>query len=402
MDRDIYERERRLRYWLEKVDNNNVCTDEDKEDIKRYIQYHIEKETSLLRVALCIQVLTTLRAFLSRPFRYCTKEDIRNLITALSRRGYNAETESTYRTILKHFFKVCYGNNEYYPEQVAWLKTKVSKDKRRESEGLDLDSFLTEEEVKRLVDTADTLQRKAMIATAYETGARPEELLNLRIRDIAFDQYGCTVILRGKTGERRVRMIAYAPLLREWINIHPFRKNRDSYVWLSEATNHKWKPLKIFGAEAMFRNVMRKAGIDKDFRLYVLRHSRATHLAGKLTEAEMCKFFGWVLGTQVVKRYIHLAGIDIDSKLLQLQGLSVEEDKQGLKVKRCIRCQELLSPNHDYCPKCGLTREVESILLAGKGEEEEEEKNKKVERLEAEVAKLTALVEELLKRKALL
>lgn len=235
-----------------------------------------------------------------------------------------------------------------------------------------------------------------MIGVAYETGARPEELLSLRLRDIAFDQYGSTLILREKTGERRVRMIAYAPLLREWLSIHPFRNDKTAYLWLAEATNHKHKPLGLRGAEIMFARVMKRAGIDKDSRLYVLRHSRATHLASKLTEAEMCKFFGWTLGTKVVKRYIHLAGIDIDKKLLQMQGLTIDKEREGLKVKRCIRCQELLSPNHDYCLKCGLTREVESLLLTGNKEDKE-----KVERLESEVAKLTALVEELLRRRSL-
>jgi K+-sensing histidine kinase KdpD len=84
-----------------------------------------------------------------------------------------------------------------------------------------------------------------------------------------------------------------------------------------------------------------------------------------------------------------------------MQGLSVDKREEELKVKRCIRCQELLSPNHDYCPKCGLTREVESILLAGEDRDRDKEKEK-VKRLEEEVNRLTLLVEELLKRRSLL
>jgi hypothetical protein len=45
---------------------------------------------------------------------------------------------------------------------------------------------------------------------------------------------------------------------------------------------------------------LRRSGLtNKHARLYILRHSRATHLAKHLTEAQMCTFFGWVLGTQV-------------------------------------------------------------------------------------------------------
>ena len=54
---------------------------------------------------------------------------------------------------------------------------KVNKDERMKEEQLSYDQFLTYDEVKLLIDTANTIQRKAFIAVAYETGARPEELL---------------------------------------------------------------------------------------------------------------------------------------------------------------------------------------------------------------------------------
>ncbi len=47
-----------------------------------------------------------------------------------------------------------------------------------------------------LIDTANSIQRKAFIALGYETGARPKELLNIRIKDILFDSKGAKVILR--------------------------------------------------------------------------------------------------------------------------------------------------------------------------------------------------------------
>lgn len=142
----------------------------------------------------------------------------------------------------------------------------------------------------------------------------------------------------------------------------------------------------------MFARVVKKAWIKKDSRLYVLRHSRITHLAGKLTEAELCKLFGWTLGTNVVKRYIHLAGVDIDAKLVRIQGLEVnDEGKQELKVKHCIRCKETLSPNHDHCPRCGLTSGDEALLVGG-------EEKEKIKELEDRLARVTALVEELLRR----
>jgi RNA polymerase subunit RPABC4/transcription elongation factor Spt4 len=101
---------------------------------------------------------------------------------------------------------------------------------------------------------------------------------------------------------------------------------------------------------------MKRAGINKRPRLYILRHSRATHLANKLTEAQMCAYFGWQLGTKVVQRYIHLAGVKTDDALLELAGVQVnKEESSALKVRYCKRCNEMLSPNHEFCIRCGYS-----------------------------------------------
>jgi len=71
----------------------------------------------------------------------------------------------------------------------------------------------------------------------------------------------------------------------------------------------------------------------------------------------MCAYFGWQLGTKVVQRYIHLSGVCTDDALLELAGVKADKDEEGsvLKVRYCKRCSEVLSPNHDYCIRCGYS-----------------------------------------------
>jgi integrase/recombinase XerD len=70
----------------------------------------------------------------------------------------------------------------------------------------------------------------------------------------------------------------------------------------------------------------------------------------------MCIFFGWQLGTKVVRRYIHLSGKDVDNVLIALnEGIgqrSIEEYK--LKSIICKRCSESISPGMNFCSKCAL------------------------------------------------
>jgi hypothetical protein len=47
-------------------------------------------------------------------------------------------TVEKYRAVIKKFYKMVYGNNEYYPDCVKWFAVKVGKDKHSQERGLDI------------------------------------------------------------------------------------------------------------------------------------------------------------------------------------------------------------------------------------------------------------------------
>src|SRR5439155_25865604 len=152
--------------------------------------------------------------------------------------------------------------------------------------------------------------------------------------------------------------------------VHPLRNQNPYPLWISEATNYKNEALGIRGAEKIIKVALLTCKLpNKHARLYILRHSRATHLAKHLTEAQMCTFFGWVQGTQVVRRYIHLSGKDVDNALLALsEGGEIKTEQYKLKNLICKRCSETISSaGMNFCPRCALpinlnneyTREME-------------------------------------------
>ena len=93
---------------------------------------------------------------------------------------------------------------------------------------MDIAEYLEEEEIRKLVESAPTLQSKTFLACLYENGARPEEFLRLANTDYRIDSQGTVFILRGKTGERRVRIIAFTKLFQQWLQVHPL-KDRDYF-----------------------------------------------------------------------------------------------------------------------------------------------------------------------------
>ena len=172
---------------------------------------------------------------------------------------------------------------------------------------MDMSEYLDENEIQKLIEITPTLQKKAFLACMYESGSRPEEYLRLTNLDCKIDTNGAILMLRGKTGERRVRIVSFARLLQQWLEVHPLNGQNQFPLWISDATNFKNQPLGLRGAQKIIENALPKAGFyNKHARLYILRHSRASVLARHLTRFQMSTFFGWTLDTQVVKRYIHM------------------------------------------------------------------------------------------------
>ena len=56
-------------------------------------------------------------------------------------KNYRSSTFEKYKLILRLFYKVVYGNNKFYPEQVKLVFNQSSKDRSLESFTLDMASI---------------------------------------------------------------------------------------------------------------------------------------------------------------------------------------------------------------------------------------------------------------------
>jgi integrase/recombinase XerD len=352
--RDLYHRQQRLAYWIRRV--NTDLEEPDRIDVLKLVEHMQDRERAVLWIMRCITALLLMRKQLGRPFRDATEGDIRSILKWMEEKGYKASTNEIFRQVLKLFYKTVYGNSECYPEQVKWFPVKLGKEKTGKESSMDMAEYLEEEEVQKVIESAPTIQKKTFLACMYESGARPEEFLRLTNTDIRIDSKGAVLMLRGKTGERRVRVISFSKLLQQWLEVHPLRCENHYPIWISEATNFKNNALGLRGAQKIIEEALPKSGLsNKHARLYILRHSRATHLAKYLTEAQMSTFFGWVTGTQVVSRYVHLSGKDVDDALLALnEGGPMHREEHKLKSSKCKRCSESISPTMIFCSRCAL------------------------------------------------
>lgn len=360
--RDLYNTESRMQTALSKLEEAKIPA-QSRKDIKNFATAMQAQGIKKIRILKTVYVLAPFAASLKKPFKNATKKDIEKLIAKLeNNKNYAPWTKADYKTVLKRFYKWLLGNDEFYPDCIKWLKIKSPSDNQL-PEGL-----ITEEELLKIVSSATNPRDKAFIFTLYESGGRIGEILPLRIKDIQFGEQITSIMVDGKTGARRIPLVSATKYLATWLNMHPLKDNPDAPLWVKSVNRNKEskgevQELSHSGIRKMLKTTFAKANVSKKCNPHQFRHSRATELATKLTEAQMKELFGWKQDSDMAARYVHLSGRDVDSAILMINGLKPKEDikESKLKPRACSRCEERNPPNASYCFKCAMPLDVDTV-----------------------------------------
>jgi integrase len=363
-DVDLYNRELNLSRALEKLDAAEM-PEENKAAIKAFDQHLREREYSAGRRQKYAEYLRKLALWLGKPFSEADRKDVARIVETIGGQGYAEWTKHDYKIILKVFYKwLRTGDieNTEYPEEVRWIKPSREKpsSKKLPSE------LLTEEEVQRMAVACTNSRDRAFTLVLYEFGGRIGEILTLRLRHVTFDQYGAVLIVDGKTGMRRARIIASAPALARWVEDHPQKDNLEAPLWIGLWIRGHGKRASYAAMRSMLKRAARNAKppIRKRVHPHLFRHSRATALANIMTERQMESYLGWVPGSKMPSIYVHLSGKEVDPVLLRSQGIEAQEQcpETSFKPRQCVRCGEKNSPSIKFCNRCGAPLNIETAL----------------------------------------
>jgi len=364
---------------LEKLD----ITKKNKQDIKDFLHYIASNDCSVIRQMKYIYTLSKIAEWFGKDFKSAQKLDIQILVEYIitakkddveprgiielkkyidNSKGKNKEskfskwTQSDYKIIIKKFWKWLY--NRHIDDEDDWEIPKLVKfikpKKPRKSKKLPSE-LINKKDVEFLLNYCRTLREKAFILVLYETGARIGEILNLKIKDASFNEYGVHLKLNGKTGERCILLIGSAPALAQWINQeHPTRKNKDCFLYCNINRGKEGTQLLYESVKKILETLKEKSGFQKPINPHHWRHSRITECSEYMTNAQLCYYFGWVQGSDMARTYIHLA--DTDRIILEMNGLIPKEKKNGKFVSvTCIRCNKVNPFGSENCLSCGLS-----------------------------------------------
>jgi integrase/recombinase XerD len=166
-----------------------------------------------------------------------------------------------------------------------------------------LPEVLSFSEANALINAPINLKHRALLALAYGTGVRRNELLSIKLRDI--DRKRGVIKITGKGNKQRE-----VPLSNSLLSlIEEYYKRYRPSVLLFEGTG----PDKTYSASSMTKVIKKtaiKAGIKKRISPHVLRHTFATHMLERGVNLKRVQLLLGHSSMKTTSIYLHLADID--------------------------------------------------------------------------------------------
>ena len=353
MGLDIHNYKKRLVRTLENIKESDLSK-KNKELLVRFHDSCFTEGLGICKIERYLYDAYRLARMMKKDLSKSNRQDLQSVVAEIEKKEWSPHSKHSFKVMIKKFYRFAEGIDEkgVYPDKIRWLRTGVKNNHKKLPEEL-----ITEEEVKKMIGSVQNIRDKALLSSLYESGCRIGEIGSMKIKDVTFDEHGAKINVNGKTGARRIRLVNSTPYLQEWINRHEYNQDSNSYLWIK----NNGEPLSYTRISDVLKKVAKRVGIKKRIYPHLFRHSRATHLAGHLTEAQMKDYLGWTQGSKMAGVYVHLNGRDTDNAILKLSGLVVEEKKQvqELKPKACTRCKTINEVTNKFCKLCGLVLDQE-------------------------------------------
>ncbi len=378
-DKYIYPYETQFTSSVAKIDSNTKISNANKRIIHDYVRDsklkgHVELPTLIRYYSI---LGTIAEKYATNDFSKLQKIDFERIVEKVNNREeLRIATKQKYWQILKKFGSwLAYGDKVFnenglrsYPDTVAWLNTSI---KSKNIPKIKSSDILTEDEIEKLIDGGASSRDKAFLSVLYETGSRISELGNIRIKDITEHEHGYFIDLAsGKTGERNVIVVMSSARLSHWLNDHPNKDNKNSFVWVTILgnTGNKHRVGEKLGYNSLHKIVVRakdKARIKKKVHPHLFRHSRVTHLLlnKQINEQQAKVYFGWSPSSKQLATYSHLTSSDVNNALLQISGAKPKEEiEQKERIKMCMVCKKPNNTKDKYCSFCYRPLDYKTLM----------------------------------------
>lgn len=304
---------------------------------QKYEDHLLNEGVTKKRINKLRQMYKTSERGLNKDFSKVTREDIETFVTKLHKNEFkrrdgnvfSGSSKSDIKKFLKQFWKWFKGNNEAYPKEVAWLKTKIAKDERPIEKPI-----LSVEEVRKLSNSFQKPEFRLLTLMLFDSGYRIQEILSAKKKNLTWEEIEnnqkcfwleCN---ESKTMTRKIPI----PLFTEDIKLF----SNSSYLQGLEGDD-----LLFNVSYASYVNHLKEHGLklfNKNITPHCLRHSSATLYAKELDGNVMalCQRYGWAFNSKEVALYVRRSGVyqrQTAKKVFSNELVKVREELDKLREK---------------------------------------------------------------------
>jgi integrase/recombinase XerD len=188
-----------------------------------------------------------------------------------------------------------------------------------------LPDVLSQEEVERLIDSADSPLHRVWLLTLYATGMRRAELLELKVANI--DSARMLIHIQQGKGNRD-RDVMLSPRLLEELRAYWRSANPKPTTYLFPGGGRVHSSDVPISAKAVYRAVKHaavRAGILKRVHPHTLRHCFATHLLESGVDLRTIQLLLGHTALKTTSRYLHLSEVRLKATPSPLDALTLAE-----------------------------------------------------------------------------
>lgn len=285
-------------------------------------------------------LLKVVAKFFDKDLSKMTSKDMERFISSITEnrihkatgQPYSEQTKSNMKITFISFLRYHVKDASKFAELTDWIPTSF---KRKEINALE------EEDIKKMLGVSVTLQQKALIALLFDTGCRIEEFLNIRVGDITevkevIPYYKVTIRNEfSKTHGRTIPLFwkQTTEVLSAWLEVHPDKGNLQAQLY----------PSTYGGCRKILFKIGKRA-LGRSINPHLMRHSSATYYAGLGYDYfQICKRYGWEVGSKVPQIYIDRSGIkdkEQTQKFIKTNVSELQQQIDNLQKERAIEKEE--------------------------------------------------------------
>jgi integrase len=245
-----------------------------------------------------------------KSLKEVTPEDLQSFFKTIT-------TYSTYNLVgmkVIIFYRWFYNlDGKERPPNMKWYMFIGKKQRKKHKDPNKKKYLVTPEEYQEILNHLRDRYGmwEAIYETLYLSGARIDELYNMKINDVINENGNVKVRLyKSKTIPREVPLSKTPELLLRWIGNHPNRNSPDSPLWVSFSNRNFGGEMNKDSLQTNFYLLRKKLDIKKTLTLHCFRKTKATIMFNKrskdggliYSDKNMADFFGWELSTVALRR----------------------------------------------------------------------------------------------------